>query len=91
MAPTRHERRVYSWAVVGFRLHDGNREDMRSASVVAFDRDEAIDEAKRLIGVDESEATYRWNVSSVMEIQPKEARDWIAWHALTREEEAASA
>lgn len=79
------QRRVYSFLVHGFRAHDGAREDIRQASVVAFDADEAIATAQRLVAPRDDHHIDNWVVVSVQEINPKEAREWIAWHAVTRD------
>lgn len=82
--------RVYSYSVQCRISQVGTADkDIRSVGVVDTSREAALRHAEREIGVPPSEHA-QYLVSSAAELNPDEAKLWLAWHEQTAAAEAES-
>lgn len=80
--------RVYSMVVITYRQTDSGQDDVREARVVATNPNDAIDDARFTLGLDDSRHDDRqYRITGAFELEPKAAADWIKYHdAVPREQ-----
>lgn len=73
--------RQYSFTVVVWKWHEGNKEDVRDATIVATSNEDAMEEARVILDPDEKfDDQHEWAITSAMEMNPKDSKEWARWH-----------